>query len=235
MQQWHEGAPIPAQDVQQRGWCHHDRRAVPGPWPSLGVPGGRPAQQLPAEHEPGRLAVAHERPVGEVVDRCLVLQLGARAGIDALAVELQVDRVGSRPARDEARARSRRGARSRRAGRARRAGGPPASAVTSSRKNSSVNFPGCSLGPRSQPRNSSRHAIQRRVAVPPPDAPGIVMHAPAIPVEEAARRVCDELGERRHAILQWHPAATPSREGCLSSAMVVGSYPAVKRCGCVRY
>src|SRR4029077_6883535 len=42
-------------------------------------------------------------------------------------------------------------------------------------------------------------------AVSPPDAPGIVMHAPAVPVEQAARRVRDELGERRDAILQRHP------------------------------
>ena len=38
---------------------------------------------------------------------------------------------------------------------------PAANAVTSSRKNSSVNLPGCSSAVRCQPLNSSRQAIQR--------------------------------------------------------------------------
>ena len=114
-----------AQDRHERGRRDHDRALARGPRPSLAVARGRPAQQLRAEHEPGLAAAQHERAVGEVVERGLVVQLRARAGRDALAVQLQVDRVGAGLARDAGRARSRPAARSRRAGRARRGGARP--------------------------------------------------------------------------------------------------------------
>src|SRR6188508_3312358 len=42
-------------------------------------------------------------------------------------------------------------------------------------------------------------------AEPLPDATGVVVQAAAVPVDEAARRVGDELAERRHAVLKRHP------------------------------
>src|SRR5262249_60501871 len=40
--------------------------------------------------------------------------------------------------------------------------------------------------------------------VPPPDAPACVVEAAAVPVDEAAAWVRDEVAERRHSILERH-------------------------------
>jgi hypothetical protein len=82
------------------------------------------------------------------------------AAIEALVVQLRVDRVGPGLARvalvpDFPQANVV-GARQRAQGRC-----PAAEAVASSRKNSSVKRPGCISGHRRQPRNSRRQAIQR--------------------------------------------------------------------------
>ncbi len=50
-------------------------------------------------------------------------------------------------------------------------------------------------------------------AVAPPDAPGVVVHAPAVAVQEAARGIRDELRERRDAVLQRH-RPQPTRRSC---------------------
>ena len=52
-------------------------------------------QQVLAEHEPGLALTYDERAVGELVQGRGVVQLRARARRDALAVQLQIDRVGS--------------------------------------------------------------------------------------------------------------------------------------------
>ena len=113
-----------------------------------------------AEHELGRAVVHDERAVGKLVERGFVVTLRARAGLDALAVKLRVDRVRAdlagmqlRPDLREADIVLRRHSAQGRC--------PAANAVASSRKKSSVKRPGCSSGLRCQPRNSSRHAIQR--------------------------------------------------------------------------
>jgi hypothetical protein len=49
--------------------------------------------------------------------------------------------------------------------------------------------------------------------VPPADPPGRVVEAAAVPVDEAAGRVRDQLAERRDAVLQRHvPLCEPCRQ-----------------------
>ena len=119
-------------------------------------------QKLPAEHEPG-LAVAHdEGAVRELVERRLVVQLRARAGRDALAVQLQVDRVGSGLAGMElAPDLAQPDVVGAAAERARPVPGGERGHLVEEEELREP--PGLQLGPRCQPRNSSRQAIQRRV------------------------------------------------------------------------
>ena len=163
MEQRHERLPSGAQHGHQRGRCDHGRGAVPWPCDALGV--ARRASSAPA---PSRARARARRRAGRTRrrgDRRAAPGGGAAPACPARRARRAAGgrsrRLRSDP--DGARARSRPAARSRRAGRAHTGDGRRRSAVTSSRKKSSVKRPGCSFGPRSQPRNSSRHAIQRRV------------------------------------------------------------------------
>ena len=51
-----------------------------------------------AEHELRRTVVHDERAVGKLVERGFVVTLRTRAGLDAFAVKLRVDRVRANPA-----------------------------------------------------------------------------------------------------------------------------------------
>jgi len=104
--------------------------------------------------------VHHERTVRQVVEPRDVVALRTGVAIDPFQMEPCVDRVGASrsrmdPAPDRGEtivvisAAERAGPMSRGEGGA------------SSRKNSSVNRPGCIRGARCQPRNVSRHAIHR--------------------------------------------------------------------------
>ena len=62
--------------------------------PPLPVPGGRPAQQLAAEHEPRLAFLEHEGAVGEIGELRAVQPATARR-VQALRVETLVDRVGA--------------------------------------------------------------------------------------------------------------------------------------------
>ena len=63
--------------------------------PASGVARRSPAQQIGAENEARRAVREDERAVGELVERCFAVELRAGDRIDALAVKLRVDRVGS--------------------------------------------------------------------------------------------------------------------------------------------
>src|SRR5438034_8408177 len=80
-----------------------------GSRPARGVARRRPAQQIRTEHQPGLVLAQDERAVGELIEGRIVSELRARAGVDALGVELCVDRVDAdltgpklTPDRDEA-------------------------------------------------------------------------------------------------------------------------------------
>ena len=83
-----------------------------------------------------------------------------------------------------------------------------ANAVASSRKKSSVKRPGCRSGERCQPRNASRHAIQRRPAKRLRIVPSRVVQAAAVAVDEPAAGLGDQLAERRHPVSERQPAIT---------------------------
>ena len=64
--------------------------------------------------------------------------------------------------------------------------------------------PGCSSGralPAAELEPAGDPALAREA---PADAPALVVEAAAVAVDEAARRVGDELAERRHPVLQRH-------------------------------
>src|SRR6266540_3044712 len=95
MQQRDGPLPATAQDGDERRRRDQQHAPACGAPPPGHVARGCPAVQAPAEHQ-ARLAVAYdERAVGQVLEARLVLALRARAGRDALAVELRVDRVGA--------------------------------------------------------------------------------------------------------------------------------------------
>jgi hypothetical protein len=115
---------------------------------------------LRVEHEERRSALEHERAVGELGERRLVEAVPACRGIDPLGVELRVDRVRARPSgvklapdlreadvvlASAQRARPMPGRERRRL----------------VEEEELRELPGRRSGPRCQPRNSSRQAIQR--------------------------------------------------------------------------
>ena len=53
----------------------------------------RPAHELRSEDEPGDVVAKHERAIRELVERRAVVELSARDGLDALGMELHVDRI----------------------------------------------------------------------------------------------------------------------------------------------
>ena len=66
-----------------------------GPRPALGVAGGVQRRRRAPSTSHGLAVEQDERAVRELVERRLVVALPSRAGVDALGVELRVDRVGS--------------------------------------------------------------------------------------------------------------------------------------------
>jgi hypothetical protein len=164
----------------------------PSPRTSLGLDVSRcgPSKQVCAENEGRTVALEDERAIREVVERCLVVSLFPRSGSDTLNVELRVDRVGSSPAGVELR--PQRG---------------EAAVVLSATKCARAVARG--EGGRLVEQEELREAawLQQRPTLPaaelelagdpalagiaPPDAPGLVVQAAAIPVDEAAPRVRD--------------------------------------------
>jgi hypothetical protein len=69
-------------------------------------------------------------------------------------------------------------------------------AVASSRKNSSVKRPGASSGARCQPRKAQPAGDPAPARVATADLPAVVVQAAAVAVDQAARRIGDQLAER---------------------------------------
>ena len=123
---------------------------------------------------------------------------------------------------------------------ARTAGGRPRTPSPRRGRRAPCSGPGCISGVRRRPRNSSRHAIQRLHRVRPADPAVRVVQAAAVAVDEPARRVGDELAERRDTVLQRHPAQRRERshfvdeqaqgdEQVHAEAALVGDAPRAER------
>jgi len=95
VQERHERLPARVQDRDEGGRCDQERLPQCRAGSVVCVARCGPAQQVWAEHEPGLALEQDERAVGEFVELSFVVALLARAGIDALGVELRVDRVGA--------------------------------------------------------------------------------------------------------------------------------------------
>jgi hypothetical protein len=167
------------------------------------VAGGTPAQQLRAEYEPGRALPQDEGTVWKLIERCLVVSLGARAGLGALGVELCVDCVGSElpgvklaPDRGEAgvvfAAAERTGA---------MAGGECSRLVEEEQLGEASGLqqrpalPATELEPAGDPAFADGMAA---------DAPQLVVEAATVSVDQAATWICDQLAQRCHSVLQRH-------------------------------
>ena len=64
-------------------------------------------------------------------------------------------------------------------------------------------LPGCRSG-ELPTLKTSRHAIQRFAGKAPADMPGLVVQAPAVPVDEPASGIGDEFAERCHPVPRRH-------------------------------
>ena len=203
MHERHERLPACAEQVDERGRCDHLRLLMHGSRFAGAVAGGAPAQQLRAEYEPGRALLQNEGAVWKLIERCLVVSLGAPAGLGALGVELRVDRVGSdlpgmklAPDRDEAgvvfAAAERTGA---------VAGGERGRLVEeeqlgeASGLHQRPTLPAAELEPAGDPAFAGGAAA---------DPPELVVEAATVSVDQAARWICDQLAQRCHPVLQRH-------------------------------
>ena len=163
----------------------------------------RPAQQLLVEHEVRLAVLEHERAVGELLQPSVVQPPGLRARVDPLVVQPCVDRVrsaaaGVHPGPQLAesdvvhaaaeRARSVPGGERRRLVEEEQLG-------ELARLEEPRALPAAELEP-------ARDPASRRP--PPPDPPCVVVEATAVPVDETARGIGDEVAEGRDAVLQGH-------------------------------
>jgi hypothetical protein len=167
----------------------------------IGVTRRGPAQHARADDEPRRTVAEDERAVGQVVDRRLVVALAARVWVDTLAVELGVDcvrarLVGVETAPDLGEARVVRVA-------AECAGPVPCGECCHLVEEEKLGelagleeraaLPASELEPTSDPAP----AVEA-----PADVTVVVVEAAAVPVDEPASRVGDELAEGCDAVLQ---------------------------------
>jgi hypothetical protein len=95
MQQRHERLPAGAQDCNQRGRRDQQHPLTRGSPLARDVTRRGPRQKIPAENQAGLAIPDDERAVGELIEERLAAALRARVGLDALGMELRVDRVGS--------------------------------------------------------------------------------------------------------------------------------------------
>ena len=95
MQERDERVPAGAQHFDERR--RRDQPSLPAPRPRRRalVAGGRPASQLGSDDDARGPLVEDERAVGQSLERRVVEQVCARAGLDALGVKPGVDRVGA--------------------------------------------------------------------------------------------------------------------------------------------
>ena len=168
-----------------------------------GVAARRPAQELLPVHEVGLAVREHEGAVGELGERGAVMPLTARRGLDALAVELLVEGVGASLARVE---------------RAPDLDEPVVVRAAAQRARAVTGRERRRLVEEEQFREAT--GLHERCSVPAaelelardpalhgeasPDASLGVVQAAAVPIDEPARRVGDQVAERRDAILSRH-------------------------------
>jgi hypothetical protein len=150
--------------------------------------------------------VQDERAVGQLVERRLVQTVRSRPRVDALLMELGVDRVGSDHAgmpldphgyEGPVVLATTKGARA-------MSGGERGRLVEEEQLGEAaglhqrLSMPPTELEPAGDPPTSGE---------PSPDAPPIVVEAPPVPVDETAVGGRDELTERRDPVLQRHADA----------------------------
>ncbi len=155
------------------------------------VPGGRPAEKLLAEHQVRLVVVEHERAVGKLAHQRVMVAA-------ALAIEPEVDRVGTRFADEPEEARVVVAATERARPVARGEGGRLVEEEELGelpRLHQRPAVPALELEPAGDPASG-------RLA--PPDPALRIMQAAAVPVDQSARRMCDELAERGHPVLARH-------------------------------
>ena len=166
-----------------------DPRLAAGTRDTPVVAGGRPAEKLLAEHEMRLVVVEHERAVGKLAHRRIVVAA-------ALTIEPQVDGVGTRVADEPEEARVVGAAAERARPVARCEGGRLVEEEELGelpRLHQRPAVPALELEPAGDP-------TARRLM--PPDPALRVVQAAAVAVDEPARRMGDELAERRHPVLE---------------------------------
>jgi hypothetical protein len=187
------------EDLDERGRRDDDGFSVRAAGAALAVAGRRPFEQLRAEHEERRTVLEREGSVGQLGERGFVEAVPARGRIDALVVELRVDRV-----------RAHRSGMELSPGRAEAdvvlAPAQRARPMTGGKGGRLVEEEELGELARLQER-APMPALEREPAGDPalpveaaPDAARVVVQAAAVAVDEAARRVGDQLAERRDAV-----------------------------------
>jgi hypothetical protein len=207
VQQRDERLPSGTQGRDERRGRDHERLPTCRPRRAIDVPACRPTQEVRPEHQPGCRFEQDERRIGELVQRFLVVELGARDGIDSLELELGVDRVGSHPSGVKVSPDIREssvvlatteGART-------MAGGQRGRLVEEEQLRETAGLhertalPTAKLEPASDPPFPVRTTA---------DAPRLIVEAATVPVDKATRGVRDQLAERCDPILKGHLGLT---------------------------
>ena len=203
MQQRNHRLPAGAKDPDERRRRDHERTLPSRPAATVDVTGRRPAKQLTPENEARPPVLEDERTVGKVVERRLVMELPARVGVHALGVELRVDRVGPilptmklAPDREEPNVVLPPTERARPV-----PGGERGRFIEKEQLGERAGLHQWSALPVAKLEPAGNPAL---AVVAAADAPGHVVEAAAVPVDQAPRRVGDELAERCDAVLQRH-------------------------------
>jgi hypothetical protein len=195
--------PARAEDGEEGGRRESERPRAGRPLAAGRVARRGPENELRAEHE-ARLSVEEdEGPVRQLAERGLAAELAARRRVDALGVQARVDRIGAGlagmklpPELGEADvvlapAESARAV----------PGGERRRLVEEEELREAARLQERTAPPAAE-AEAARDPPLARVA--PADPPGLVVETAAVAVDEAARRVGDELSERRRAVPERH-------------------------------
>jgi hypothetical protein len=198
MDERHKWPPAEAKHGDERGWRDHLGVRTARSANARHIPTRCPREELRAQHEMRGSASQDERTIGEIVERRVVVTLRARVGIDAFQVKLRVDRVGPAGPREleetdvilaaTERARTVPGGERRDLVEKEELGEPP-------RLQQRLTVPTAELQLTRDPALAVVTAANLPVAV---------VETTAVAVDQPARRIRDELAERRDAVLEWH-------------------------------
>ncbi len=207
MQQWHGRLPVGAQCRNERRWRDQRRLLSVRSPPPIRVARRRPADQLGTEDEPWLASAQHERSVGKLVQRRTVVKLPSRAQIDALVVELFVDRVCAdltgvelAPDRAEAHVVLATTERARPM-----TGSERGRLVEEEELREAAGLEEWTTEPAAElePAGDPPPAVEA-----PPNASTLVMEAPSVAIDQSARGIRDQLAEWCDPILQRHSEST---------------------------